>query len=167
VKSLLLLLCFAVGCSSDPPKHMAQPSVQQTPAPFSWGHFDFALRDGTATYVSIGLSGGLRKYGLNISCLSKGTGDKLKAYVWVDKDELDRNADVRFKWDDGPFKTEHWNVSSRALNPPQTEQFVNTLTTKHRLTVEYVPVGAKEPNTIVLPLAGAEAQLHQYCPVWK
>lgn len=107
------------------------------------------------------------KFGLNIECLSKGDApQKLKAYVWVDKDELDRNADVRVKWDDATFKTEHWDVSSRALNPPQTAQFVKTLTTKNQLTVEYVPVGAKEPNTIVLPLAGTEAQLQQHCPVW-
>lgn len=161
MKPIATVLCvlFTMGCSSD---SMPQPQ----PKPYTWGHFDFTHDDNKATYVNIGLSGGLGEFGLNIECLSKGdAAQKLNAYVWVDKDDLDRNADVRVKWDDGVFKTEHWNVSSRALVPPQTAEFLKTLSTKNRLTVEYVPVGAKQPKTIILPVAGAEAQLKQYCPV--
>jgi hypothetical protein len=162
----ILGLLFSLGCSSDQSPQVLQAPQPQQPKPYTWAHFDFVHDDDKATYVNIGLSGGMGKFGLNIECPSKGDDtQKLKAYVWVDKDELDRNADVRVKWDDAAFKTEHWDVSSRALKPPHMTEFVKTLTTKNRLTVEYVPVGAKEPNTIVLPLAGAEAQLHQYCPV--
>jgi hypothetical protein len=158
-------LLFTVGCSSDPVPHASHPQQQQ-PKPYTWGHFDFIHDDDKAAYVNIGLSGGLGKFGLNIECPSKAdAAQQLTAYVWVDTDELDRNADVRVKWDDAAFKTEHWDVSSRALKPPQAAEFVKTLTTKNRLTVEYVPLGAKEPKVMVLPLAGAEAQLHQYCPV--
>ena len=166
MKLLFLFLCLATGCSSTP-SQTPKPQPQQS-KPYTWGHFDFVHDDDKATYVNIGLSGGLGKFGLNIECPSNAAASrKLTAYVWVDKDELDRNANVRVKWDDEPFTTEHWDVSSRALKPPQTAQFIKKLTTANRLTVEYLPVGIRTPNTIVLPVAGAGEQLHQYCPVWK
>src|SRR5262249_30462131 len=105
MKHLFLLFCFALGWLFDPPPlQVSLAQVQQEPAPFGWDHFESTLVDGKASYVTIGLNGGMRKYGLNIECLSKGAGEKLKAYVWVDQDELDRNADIRFKWDNEASK---------------------------------------------------------------
>jgi hypothetical protein len=135
--------------------------------PFEWGYFPSASLDGKNTYSNIGLHGGDGKFGLNIVCLERGKETPtIKAYIWVDSDPT-RDQLIKVRWDNSPATNERWIVSGSSLAPAAAITFLKKLVAAKSLTLEYSSFGKAEHKTIVLPVSGAAAELHQYCREWK